>query len=126
MAFNLILKAAVSITLVTITSSTVELIEPKLRPILMMSCTIFGRMCLLSASSIGSLSLFGTITPLIVFSINIIIAGFSLCIINPNAIENRVELNDITEMEGLTKQYTIQIVTNNDRNTTTDNEERNK
>lgn len=113
MAFNLILKLSVSITLVTITSSTVELIQPKLRPLLMISCTIFGRICLLSASSIGSLSLFGTVTPLIVFSINVVIAGFGMCLIDPNSIDRRPEPIEMEEMDALTQKNKIRIVNNN-------------
>lgn len=84
MALNLTLKSVVSIAFVVIVSSTGELVRPEQRASLLMSCTICGRMCLLTASFIGSLSLFTTLLPLAVFAMNISVAGFLMCAINPN------------------------------------------
>lgn len=90
MMLNLSLKCVVSITFVVIVSSTAELVPSHLRASLLMSCTIWGRICLLTASFIGSLSLFTTLLPLAVFAINMTIAGFLMCAINPNVTNHQM------------------------------------
>lgn len=112
MALNLTLKSVVSIAFVVIVSSTGELVGPKQRASLLMSCTIWGRICLLTASFIGSLSLFTTLLPLAVFAMNISVAGFLMCAINPNITNAQsaatamatVKSIELHEMEKLTSQ----------------------
>lgn len=110
MVLNLTLKSVVSITFVVIVSSTVDLVGPQQRASLLMSCTIWGRICLLTASFIGSLSLFTTLLPLAVFAMNISVAGFLMCAINPNitndgtATRTTVKSIELHEVEKLTSQ----------------------
>lgn len=99
MLVNLTLKFMVSIALWLITSSTTELVEPKQHRALLISCTIWGRTCLLTASFIGSLSLFSTLLPLSVFAMNSIVAGIAMCIINPNNLKNQKITSDQIELQ---------------------------
>lgn len=109
-ALNLTLKSVVSIALVVIVSSTADLVEPRQRASLLMSCTIWGRICLLTASFIGSLSLFTTLLPLAVFATNISVAGFLMCAIHPNitnaqnASTTTARSIELHELEKLTSQ----------------------
>lgn len=110
-ALNLTLKSVVSITLVVIVSSTADLVGPKQRASLLMSCTIWGRICLLTASFIGSLSLFTTLLPLAVFATNISVAGILMCAIRPNitnaqnASTTTAKSMELHEVEKLTSQF---------------------
>lgn len=85
---NLLVKMLVSVSLMLLMSSTGELVELNKRKSLQLSCLIWGRCCLLTASFIGSLTLISTLLPFAVFSVMITISGFALCIINPNPNQN--------------------------------------
>lgn len=106
-AVNLLVKVMVAASLMLLLSSTGELVELSKRKTLQLSCLIWGRCCLLTASFIGSLTLVSALLPFAVFSVMIIISGFALCIINPNLNQivkkklNRKEI-ELKEIEKLT------------------------
>lgn len=78
-------KVITSISQVLLLSSTGELVAPVNRKSLLMSCTIWGRTCLLTASFIGSLTLVSAIRPFVVFTMMGTVAGLAMCVLDPNA-----------------------------------------
>lgn len=82
--FALLIKLFTSMTEVLLLSSTAELVAPKHRKSLMLSCTVCGRICLLSASFIGSLTLVSAVRPFVVFTMMGTVGGFALCLVDPS------------------------------------------
>lgn len=89
MMLHFALKSCVSISATLVISSATTLVEPKHRPMLLLSLTIWSRMCLLVASTIASLSLFSTLLPLATFAGVTTMSGFAMCVINPRIVKQQ-------------------------------------
>lgn len=100
----LTIKSITSITQILLVSSTAELVAPVYRKILLFSCTICGRTCLLTASFIGSLTLVSYIRPFVVFSLMGTVGGLALCILNPWIRQTSMQINTLAiELEETSK-----------------------
>lgn len=97
----LLIKVVTSMTEVLLLSSTAELVAPEYRKSLMLSCTICGRLCLLSASFIGSLTLVSAVRPFVVFTLMGTLGGFALCLVD--ASRKRASAKKPIEMDEMRK-----------------------
>lgn len=101
----LLVKIFTSITHVLLLSSTAEFVPAKYRKSLLLSCTVCGRTCLLTASFIGSLTLVSAVRPFVVFALMGTIGGFALCILDPSVkLRQRNKSIEMDEMGKLTGQ----------------------